>query len=141
MRPVEGSLFDFRTGKVIGDDVGRMEDEQIGFGRGYDHNWAVGDGVVGAPRPVARLTDPRSGRVMTLRSNQPGLQFYSGNFFDGTTSGKAGKFYGRGDAIALEPQQFPDAPNQPGFGSIVLHPGQTYSNIIIWQFGLMEERP
>lgn len=140
MRPVEGSLFDFRMGKAIGNDVGRMDDEQIGFGRGYDHNWVVGDAVAGAPRPVARLIDRRSGRVMTVHSNQPGLQFYSGNFFDGTTSGKAGKFYCRGDAVVLEPQQFPDAPNQPGFGSIVLCPGETYSNMIAWQFGLTEEQ-
>lgn len=140
MRHVQGTLFDFRKGKVIGDDVGKMDDEQIGFGRGYDHNWVVGDEVVAAPRAVAKLIDPRSGRILILRTNQPGLQFYSGNFFDGTTSGKAGKSYRRGDAIALEPQQFPDAPNQPGFGSIALHPGQTYSNIIIWQFGVMEER-
>jgi len=140
LRHVEGSLFDFRLGKVIGDDVGKMDDEQLGFGQGYDHNWVISSGVAAAPRPVAELIDPRSGRAMTLRSNQPGLQFYSGNFFDGTTSGKAGKFYCRGDAIALEPQQFPDAPNQPSFASIVLRPGETYSNMIIWQFGLMEER-
>jgi aldose 1-epimerase len=140
MRHVEDSLFDFRMGKVIGDDVGRMDDEQLGFGLGYDHNWVVGDEVAAAPRPVAKLIDPRSGRAMTLLSNQPGLQFYSGNFFDGTTRGKAGKSYCRGDAIALEPQQFPDAPNQPGFGSIALQPGQTYSNMIIWRFELSEER-
>jgi aldose 1-epimerase len=73
---------------------------------------------------------------MTLLSNQPGLQFYSGNFFDGTTSGKAGKSYRIGDAIALEPQMFPDAVNQPSFASVVLRPGQIYANMIIWRFGV-----
>ena len=80
---------------------------------------------------------------MILLSNQPGVQFYSGNFFDGSTAGKAGKFYRMGDAIALEPQKFPDAPNQPSFPSIELNPGQTYTNIIIWRFSITnpEERP
>lgn len=72
---------------------------------------------------------------MTLLSNQPGLQFYSGNFFDGTTAGKTGKLYRMGDAIALEPQQFPDTPNQPSFPSIELNPSETYSNIVTWRFG------
>ena len=141
MRDVEHTPFDFRSPKVIGKDVGNTEDRQIGFGQGYDHNWVIGDEVATEVRPVAHLEDPRSGRTMTLSSNQPGLQFYSGNFLDGTTSGKSGKPYCRGDAIALEPQQFPDAPNQPDFHSIELHPGQIYSNIIIWRFDTTEERP
>ena len=134
-RRVDDSAFDFRQPTEIGIRVREAEDEQIGFGRGYDHNWVIGEDVSEQPRLMAQLEDPRSGRTMTLLSNQPGLQFYSGNFFDGTTSGKAGKFYRMGDAIALEPQQFPDAPNQPSFHSIVLQPGHTYSNIIIWRFG------
>ena len=141
IRDVDDTLFDFRRPKVIGEDLGNLDDVQIGFGKGYDHNWVISDDVVAEPRPVAHLEDLRSGRTMTLLSNQPGLQFYSGNYFDGTTSGKSGKAYGRGDAIALEPQQFPDAPNQPDFHSIELHPGQTYSNTIIWRFGTAEERP
>jgi aldose 1-epimerase len=135
-RHVAGSAFDFRTPKPIRTDLRDANDEQIAFGRGYDHNWIVGEAPSNEPQPVAHLEDPYSGRTMTLLSNQPGLQFYSGNFFDGSTSGKAGKFYRMGDAIALEPQQFPDTPNQPDFGSVELHPGQIYSNIISWRFGV-----
>ena len=133
-RSVEGSAFDFRNPLPIRTHVRDASDQQIAHGSGYDHNW-----IISAPsdtaHPMAYLEDPRSGRTMTLLSNQPGLQFYSGNFFDGSTAGKAGKIYRMGDAIALEPQQFPDAPNQPSFPSIRLDPGQTYSNIIIWRFG------
>jgi aldose 1-epimerase len=135
-RHVAGSAFDFRKPKPIRLHLRNADDEQIAFGRGYDHNWIVGESPSDEPRPTAHLEDPHSGRTMTLLSNQPGLQFYSGNFFDGSTSGKAGKFYRMGDAIALEPQQFPDTPNQHAFGSVELHPGQTYSNIISWRFGV-----
>lgn len=141
IRDVEDTPFDFRRPKVIGKDVGNIEDAQIRFGHGYDHNWVISDEIAADARPVAHLEDSRSGRTMLLSSNQPGLQFYSGNFFDGTTSGKSGKLYCRGDAIALEPQQFPDAPNQPNFHLIELHPGQSYSNIIIWRFGTTKEQP
>ena len=134
-RKVESSAFDFKSPKPIRTHVRDTSDPQIGFGRGYDHNWIIADAVSDRPRLMANLEDPRSGRTMALLSNQPGLQFYSGNFFDGSTAGKAGKFYRMGDAIALEPQQFPDSPNQASFPSIQLHPGQTYSNIIIWRFG------
>lgn len=137
-RKVEGSPFDFRKPTPIRSHVRDGDDQQIRFGRGYDHNWIIGKGLSGEPRPMAYLEDPHSGRTMMLMSNQPGLQFYSGNFFDGSTSGKADKFYRMGDAIALEPQQFPDTPNQPAFGSIELYPGQTYSNIISWRFGVAE---
>jgi aldose 1-epimerase len=141
MQDVEDTPFDFRKPRVIGECVGSADDPQIAFGHGYDHNWVISNKVVADARPVAHLEDPRSGRSMTVLSNQPGLQFYSGNFFDGTTSGKSGKTYRRGDAIALEPQQFPNAPNQPGFQLIELNPGQTYSNIIVWRFGTAKKRP
>lgn len=134
-RSVNNSAFDFRNPLPIRTHVRDASDPQIGFGRGYDHNWIIADAVSDTPHPMAHLEDPRSGRTMTLLSNQPGLQFYSGNFFDGSSAGKSGKFYRMGDAIALEPQQWPDSPNQPSFPSIELHPGQTYSNIIIWRFG------
>ena len=134
-RFVENSAFDFRTPMPVRTHVRDVIDPQIRFGRGYDHSWIIADAVSDTPRPLAYLEDPRSGRTMALLSNQPGLQFYSGNFFDGSTAGKAGKFYRMGDAIALEPQQFPDSPNQQSFPSIELRPGQTYSNIIIWRFG------
>jgi aldose 1-epimerase len=92
------------------------------------------------PRLLARVEEPKSGRVMEIFSNQPGLQFYSGNFMDATTSGKAGKLYREGDALVLEPQMFPDTPNHPEFGSIRLDPGQTYRNIIVWRFSTSAAR-
>jgi aldose 1-epimerase len=135
-RSVVASPFDFREPMPISKYVRSNADIQLTRASGYDHNWIMGTEAASEPRLMAHLEDPVSGRTMTLLSNQPGLQFYSGNFFDGTTSGKAGKSYGIGDAIALEPQMFPDALNQPSFASIVLRPGQAYSNIILWRFGI-----
>lgn len=134
-RAVEDSAFDFRQPKPIREHVRDVADEQLRHGRGYDHNWVIDEVVTREPRLLANLEDPHSGRTMALLSNQPGLQFYSGNFFDGSTAGKAGKSYRMGDAIALEPQMFPDAPNQGSFASVALYPGQIYENIIIWEFG------
>lgn len=135
-RSVVATPFDFREPMPISKYVRSNADIQLTHGGGYDHNWIIDEEVAGEPRLMAHLEDPVSGRTMTLLSNQPGLQFYSGNFFDGTTSGKAGKSYGIGDAIALEPQMFPDALNHPSFASIVLRPGETYSHIIMWRFGV-----
>jgi aldose 1-epimerase len=90
--------------------------------------------IAPAPRLLAHVADPVSGRVMEMLSNQPGIQFYSGNFLDATTVGKSGKLYRQGDAIVLEPQTFPDTVNQPGFGSARLDPGQTYHNVIVLRF-------
>lgn len=136
-RAVAGTPFDFRNGRIIDDVVRDAGDEQIRTGQGFDHNFIVGDDA-GGLKTVAILSHRKSGRKMTVRSNQPGLQFYSGNFFNGTTSGKAGMLYRMGDAIALEPQRFPDSPNQPDFGSARLDPGETYTNRIEWMFGLDE---
>jgi aldose 1-epimerase len=83
---------------------------------------------------VARVEDPHSGRVLTLSSAQPGLQFYSGNFLDGTTVGTGGHVYRQGDAFVLEPQLYPDTPNRPAFGSARLAPGQVYRNLIVYRF-------
>jgi aldose 1-epimerase len=135
-RPVADTPFDFRKAAAIGSRIRDARDAQILIGRGYDHNWIVGDGMTQGPRTIARLSDPASGRTMELRSNQPGLQFYSGNFLDGSLVGKAGRAYRMGDAVALEPQAFPDTPNQPDFGSIRLDPGQTYCHMIEWQFSV-----
>ncbi|MGZ8345481.1 MAG: aldose epimerase family protein [Allosphingosinicella sp.] len=132
-RGVAGTVFDFRRATRIGDRVRDAEDEQIRFGRGYDHNWVVTPETLSV-RPVARLEHPGSGRAMELLSNQPGVQFYSGNFLDGSTSGKAGRLYRQGDAVVLEPQMFPDTPNRPTFGSVRLDPGATYHNVIQWRF-------
>jgi aldose 1-epimerase len=133
-KPVQGTVFDFRKPTPIGARVRDASDQQIVFGRGYDHNWVVARDLSREPRLLARVEDPKSGRIMKILSNQPGIQFYSGNFMDATTSGKAGGIYRLGDAIVLEPQMFPDTPNRPEFGSVKLEPGQTYRNIIIWQF-------
>ena len=133
-RKVTGTVFDFRKPTPIGDRVRDAADAQIRYGRGYDHNWVVSRKAASTPRLMARVEDPMSGRVMEVLSEQPGIQFYSGNFLDGTIVGKAGKLYREGDAIVLEPQMFPDTPNQPSFGSVRLDPGQTYFNHIIFRF-------
>ncbi|WP_093665403.1 aldose epimerase family protein [Sphingomonas gellani] len=130
---VAGTVFDFRNPTVIGDRVRDARDPQILYGRGYDHNWVIGDRVTSDQHLMARVVEPVSGRGFELWSNQPGLQFYSGNFFDGTIKGKKGQIYRMGDAIVMEPQLFPDAPNQPSFPSVRLAPGQTYRNTMTYR--------
>lgn len=130
---VAGTVFDFRKPTAVGDRVRDARDQQIVFGRGYDHNWVIGDRVTTDQHMMARVVEPVSGRGFELWSNQPGLQFYSGNFFDGTVAGKNGRLYRMGDAIVMEPQVFPDAMNQPGFPSIRLDPGQTYRNTMTYK--------
>jgi aldose 1-epimerase len=132
-QPVAGTPFDFRKPTLIGARVRDGRDEQLRFGRGYDHNFVV-NGTAGTMRLAARVEDPASGRVMELLTTAPGVQFYSGNFLDGTSVGKGGHIYRQGDALCLEPQVFPDAPNQPSFPSARLDPGQTYSNSILLRF-------
>jgi aldose 1-epimerase len=134
LRAVEGTPFDFRMSTPIGTRVRDASDEQIRFGKGYDHNWAIARDVAAAPRLLARLEDPVSGRRLEILSNQPGLQFYSGNFLDASRIGKAGALYRMGDGIALEPQKFPDTPNRPEFGSVRLDPGEVYENRIEYRF-------
>ena len=134
LRPVAGTPFDFRAPTAIGLRVRDGHDEQLRFGRGYDHNWVVSRAKPTAMQLMAHVEDPLSGRVMEVLSDQPGLQFYSGNFLDGTITGKAGHIYREGDAIVLEPQMFPDTPNRPAFGSVRLDPGQAYANHIVFRF-------
>lgn len=134
IRKVAGTAFDFRQGKPIGQDIRQGSDVQLLNGRGYDHNWIISRTMAAEPRTVARVEDPASGRVLTLKSSQPGLQFYSGNFLDGTTVGTGGHIYRQGDAFVLEPQLYPDTPNQPAFGSARLAPGHEYRNLIIYEF-------
>ncbi|HSG33551.1 MAG TPA: aldose epimerase family protein [Sphingomonadaceae bacterium] len=135
-RAVEDTAFDFRTPTVIGDRIRDGSDEQMRFGRGYDHNWVVSRAPVEAAQLLARMEDPASGRVMEIFSNQPGIQFYSGNFLDGTVTGKGGTIYRMGDALCLEPQVFPDTPNKPEFGSARLDPGESYHNRILYRFSV-----
>ena len=134
IRPVEGTPFDFRKPNAVGARVRDASDQQIVFGKGYDHNWVVSRTASKEPRLVARVEEPKSGRVIEIHSNQAGIQFYSGNFLDGTTIGKAGRAYRQGDSVVLEPQMFPDTPNRPDFGSVRLEPGQTYHHRIEFRF-------
>jgi aldose 1-epimerase len=132
-RPVKGTMFDFRTPRVVGDRVRDASDEQMVWARGYDHNWVIGRSVTRDEHLMAKVYDPASGRGFELWSNQPGLQFYSGNFFDATTHGKSKKIYRMGDAVVFEPQIFPDAPNQRDFPNARLDPGQTYRNVMTYR--------
>ncbi len=139
-RPVQGTVFDFRRPTAVGARVRDSSDRQIVYGKGYDHNWVVARSLSATPRLLARVEEPKSGRVMEISSNQPGIQFYSGNFLDATVIGKAGQLYREGDALVLEPQMFPDTPNRPEFGSVRLNPGQTYRNIILYRFSTTRGR-
>ncbi|KQU62085.1 aldose epimerase [Sphingomonas sp. Leaf339] len=133
-RPVANTPFDFRTPHVIGDRVRDGRDQQIVFGQGYDHNYILGAADAKGLRPAARVEEPATGRVMEIATNQPGVQFYTGNFLDGTAIGRSGLAYRQSDGLALEPQVFPDTPNQPAFGSARLDPGQTYRSVIVYRF-------
>lgn len=129
---VAGTPFDFTVAKPIGQDI-RQGNRQIVFGRGYDHNFVLNGGS--GMHTAAEVYEPGSGRTLTIRTEEPGVQFYSGNFLDGTLVGYSGSVYRQGDGFALETQHFPDSPNQPRFPSTVLRPGQVYSTQTVWQFG------
>jgi aldose 1-epimerase len=133
LRAVAGSVFDFCTPRVIADRIRDGSEPQLVYGRGYDHNFVISRCVADEPQLMARVGDPVSGRSFELWSNQPGLQFYSGNFLDGSVVGKSQRSYRQGDAIALEPQLFPDTANRPAFGSARLAPEQTYRNVIMYR--------
>ncbi len=133
LRKVDGTVFDFRKGIRVADGLRDGRDQQIVFGRGYDHNFALDKGVTAKPELAARLADPASGRVLEVLTTEPGVQFYSGNFLDGTLVGKQGHLYRMGDGIALEPQKFPDAPNHPAFVSARVDPGKPYRHVMIYR--------
>lgn len=135
LEDVEGTPFDFRVPKAIGPGQ-RSDHPQIVIGRGYDHNW-----VLNRPSPddttmmvAARLYEPDSGRVLEVWTTEPGIQFYAGNFLDGTLYGPSGHSYRQSDALALETQHYPDSPNQPDFPSTLLAPGETYETTTIFRF-------
>jgi aldose 1-epimerase len=132
-RAVAGTVFDFRTPHRVGDRIRDAKDEQIRYGRGYDHNFIV-DGTAGTLRPAVVVTEPVSGRTLELSTSASGVQFYTGNFLDGTFFGKGGRAYRQGDAICMEPGVFPDSPNHPDFPTSRLNPGQTYVNTIVYRF-------
>jgi aldose 1-epimerase len=134
LAPVEGTPFDFRKTTAIGARI-NQQTEQLKFGRGYDHNWVLnrkGDGL----QPAARVTDPKSGRTLTVSTTEPGLQFYTGNFLDGTVKGKGGAVYQHRNALCLETQHYPDSPNKPDFPSTILKPGDTYRTRTVFTFGV-----
>jgi aldose 1-epimerase len=131
---VTGTPFDFRKPTVIGTRI-NDPDPALQYGPGYDHNWVINK-PLGQFGLMARVTDPKSGRVMEVWSDQPGLQFYAGNFLDGTIVGKDGKVYQRRSALCMEPQHYPDSPNKPNFPSVELKPGQTYHNTIVYKFSV-----
>ncbi|MDB2686999.1 galactose mutarotase [Mariniblastus sp.] len=132
-RSVEGTPFDFRQPKAIGRDI-NTADAQLKLGKGYDHNFVI-NGEPGQLRPVAKLHDPNSGRVMEVLSTDYGVQFYSGNWFDGSVSGRTGKFKYR-TALCLECQHLPDSVNQPNFKSAILRPGETYEKTTLYRFSV-----
>jgi len=130
--PVDGTPFDFRKPTTIGARI-NDPDTVLQYGPGYDHNWVINKpfGKLGLQ---ARVYEPTSGRVLEVWSTEPGLQFYAGNFLDGTITGKGGKVYQRRTGFAMEPQHYPDSPNKPEFPTTELKPGQTYKNTIIYKF-------
>lgn len=133
LRGVEGTVFDFRKGKSLNQGLRDGTDQQIVYGRGFDHNFALDKGVTKEPELAARLEDPASGRVLEVLTTEPGLQVYSGNFLDGTFVGKHGHLYRMGDGIALEPQKFPDSPNHSSFVSARVDPGKPYRHVMIYR--------
>ncbi|MEP9359307.1 aldose epimerase family protein [Sphingomonas sp. KR3-1] len=128
--------FDLRSARRIGAAID-SEDAQLRIGQGYDHNFVI-DGADGTLRAVATLFDPASGRVLDLHSSEPGLQLYSGNHLAGGAPGTSGRVYNARDGLCLEPQKFPDSPNQPGFPSARLDPGQVYRHDIAFRFRTAE---
>jgi aldose 1-epimerase len=132
IRNVEGTPVDFRRASTIGARI-NADDEQLRFGKGYDHNWVLnryGDGLTLA----ARLTEHSTGRTMEVWTTEPGIQFYSGNFLNGTSIGKGGIPYAYRTGVCLETQHFPDSPNKPGFPSTALNPGETYRSTTVYTF-------
>ncbi|MFG2473702.1 aldose epimerase family protein [Streptomyces fagopyri] len=130
---VSGTPFDFRRAKPIGRDI-RAGHPQLVTAKGFDHNWVLDKGVTARPEHIATLRDPGSGRTLKIATDQPGVQFYSGNFLDGTLVGTSGHTYRQGDGMCLETQHFPDSPNQPSFPSTVLRPGRTYRTSTVHSF-------
>jgi len=132
LRPVAGTAMDFKQPKAVG---ARINDkyEQLVLGKGYDHNWVINPAGA-APRLAARVSEPKTGRVLEVLTTEPGIQFYSGNFLNGTIKGKKGKVYEHRYGLCLETQHFPDSPNHPDFPSTTLKPGEKYQTTTIYRF-------
>jgi aldose 1-epimerase len=134
LQPVKGTPMDFTTPTVIGARID-AKDEQIQRGGGYDHNWVLNK-PAGTFGLAARVSEPASGRLMEVWTTEPGLQFYSGNFLDGSNVGKDGISYKYRYGFCLETQHFPDSPNEPSFPSTVLKPGETYNSSTVYRFSM-----
>ncbi len=132
LRPVKGTPFDFTKATAIGARIG-ADDQQLKYGKGYDHNWVLNGGGNGLHK-AAEVYEPKTGRVLEVWTTQPGLQFYTGNFLDGTVRGKGGKAYPFRGAFCMETQHFPDSPNKPSFPTTELKPGQTYHATTEYRF-------
>ena len=136
LAPVAGTPFDFRTPMAIGARID-APDTQIGYGPGYDHNWVLNRPGGGLLRATS-VYEPVTGRTMEISTTEPGLQFYAGNFLDGTITGKGGRVYPRRSGFCLETQHFPDSPNQPAFPNVILKPGEKYESTTIYKFKTKE---
>jgi len=133
---VEGTPFDFREGKTIGQDIDQ-EDQQLINGKGYDHNWVLNKDSANAMSFAGKMWDESTGRYIAYYTTEPGMQFYCGNFMDGTVTGKSGRPYKYRAALIFETQHFPDSPNHENFPSTVLRPGQTYRHTAVMKFGVL----
>lgn len=131
LQPVAGTPFDFRRSHAIGERIGQVPS-------GYDHNWVLADQLRRAPALAATVHEPTSGRTLAVYTDQPGVQFYTGNFLDGTLTGKGGVVYGPHAGFCLETQHFPNSPNQPEFPSTVLRPGETFRSVTEYHFGVQK---
>ncbi|MEU5108820.1 MULTISPECIES: aldose epimerase family protein [unclassified Streptomyces] len=130
---VAGTPFDFRRSKAVGRDI-REAHQQVLYGQGIDHNFVLDKGITSRPEHTVTVSEPESGRVMRIATTEPGVQFYTGNFLVGTLAGTSGNVYRQGDGFCLETQHFPDSPNQAGFPSTVLRPGETYRSTTVHSF-------
>lgn len=136
LRSVEGTPFDFRQPHAVGERI-NSDDEQIKLGHGYDHNWILNRSGAGLEF-AARVMDPKSGRVLEVLTDQPGIQFYTGNFLDGSFHGKGGTTYQRRGALCLETQHYPDSPNHPDFPSTELKPGEHFDSTTVFRFSVQK---
>ena len=134
LMPVKGTPFDFTAPHAIGERI-NADHPQIKYGLGYDHNFVLNRTDTGLV-VAAVLSEPTSGRTLEVRTTEPGVQFYSGNFLDGTLTGKGGTVYKHRTGMCLETQHFPDSPNHPSFPTTILKPGETYQSRTVWTFGV-----
>jgi len=133
LRSVDKTPFDFRKPTALAARIG-ADDKQLVIGKGYDHNFVLDGGLTKKPRLVARMRDPKTGRVLEILTTEPGLQLYSGNFLDGTLKGKGGKVYAHRTGFCLETQHYPDSPNHPLFPPVTLRPGKRYQTTTLYRF-------